>query len=107
VSASQCERAGWAARALNEPHQEKGGWAGFQCLGPFSWVCFFILLFSIPFHFSLFSNPNLNSSLNSDFMAHHLQYICAVKSSKFKDIHIIYIFISFLFFLFSKPYFQI
>jgi hypothetical protein len=67
----------------------------------------FILLFSIPFHFSLFSHPNLNSSLNSDFMAHHLHYICAVKSSKFKDIHIIYIFISFLFFLFSKPYFQI
>jgi hypothetical protein len=65
----------------------------------------FILLFSIPF--SPFSNPNLNSSLNSNFVAQHLHYICAVKSNKFKDIYIIYIFISFLFFSFSKPYFQI
>jgi hypothetical protein len=47
----------------------------------------FILLFFIPF--SLFSNPNLNSSLNSNYMAHHLHYICAVKSNKFKDIYII------------------
>jgi hypothetical protein len=39
-------------------------------------------------------------------MAPHLHYICAVKSNKFKDIYIIYIFVSFLF-LFSKPYFQI
>jgi hypothetical protein len=40
-------------------------------------------------------------------MAHHLHYICEVKSNKFKDIYIIYIFVSFLFFLFSKPYCQI
>jgi hypothetical protein len=58
--------------------------------------------FSIPFHFSLFSNPNLNSSLNSDFMSHHLHYICAVKSSGFKDIHIIlYFYIIPLFLIFK------
>jgi hypothetical protein len=69
--------------------------------GPIRLVLFYSFLFH--FFFSIFKS-NLNSSLNSNFMAHHLHYVCTVKSIKFKDF---YIFISFLFFLFSKPYFQI
>ena len=62
----------------------------------------FVLFFSFPFLFLHFQ-IQLISSLNSNFVAHLLHYICAVKSNKFKDVYIIYIFISFLFFLFSKP----
>jgi hypothetical protein len=42
-------------------------WAGMEVRGPFSWVCF-IILFSIPFLFFLFSNLNLNSNLHSNFV---------------------------------------
>jgi hypothetical protein len=79
-------------------------WAAIRYEAHLAGFCF-ILLFSIPF--PPFSNPNLNSSLNSNFVAHHLHYICAVKSNSFKDIYIIYIFISFLFFLFQNPNFNL
>jgi hypothetical protein len=63
----------------------------------------FILLFSIPFPFSLFSNPNFNSNLNSNFISHHLHYICAIKSNQFEDIYLNILFI----FLYHFPsYFQ-
>jgi hypothetical protein len=88
-------RAGaWAARVKN------GYWARFRNPRP-NWPSILFLL-SSSFYFLHFQ-IQLNSSLNSNLMAHHLQCICIVNSSKFKDINFfIYIFISFLFFLFPK-----
>jgi hypothetical protein len=86
-------------------NRRKGEMGRKRSRGPVRLVLFYSFLFH--YFFSIFKS-NLNSSLNSNFMAHHLHYVCTVKSNKFKDIYIfLYIFISFLFFLFSKPYFQI
>jgi hypothetical protein len=103
---SVCLISGSNASALAE-----GSWAaqGRRLGGPRPGIrpstCFpisFLILFFL--HFQI----QLNSSLNSNLMVHHLHCVCTVNSNKFKYIYFfIYIFISFLFFLFSKPYFQI
>jgi hypothetical protein len=66
--------------------------------GPIRWVLFYSFLFPFFLHFQI----QLNSSLNSNLMAHHLHCICIVNSNKVKDI---YFFISIFLYHFSFSYF--
>jgi hypothetical protein len=98
----------WAPCASERPQWEhglaRGGvrWARMEVRGPFSWFCF-IILFSIPFPFSIFSI--INSNLSSNFVTHHL-YTIFVQLKVLSLNIIIYIYIIIFSYPFSFPYFQ-
>jgi hypothetical protein len=83
-----------APRAGERPRWEhglaRGGvrWARMEVHGSSSWFCF-ILLFSIPFLFYIFSNPNMDSNLNSNFVIHQLLHTIFVqlKEISFEDMY--------------------
>jgi hypothetical protein len=79
-----------ACVGLNQGRADEKGLLG-QIRDPRpSWL-FILFLLSFSFYFLHFQ-IQLNSSLNSNLMAHHLHCICIVNSSKFKDIYFLYIY---------------
>jgi hypothetical protein len=73
----------------------EGHWAEMRLAGPGKVFILFLFIFLFYFlHFQI----QLNSSLHSNLMAHHLHCICIVNSSKFKDIYF------FLYFYIISPF---
>jgi hypothetical protein len=98
--ASQSGRAGWAART-EWAAPGKGGWTGFQGLGPLRPPPFFLYSFLS----SLFPKLNLNSNLNSSCYGSSLQLIFVKLRVLILDI---FIYIYYLYFSlhFSSSHFQ-